>query len=103
MYVVVRLRKAGIRVLGEEEWIATPGVPALMVDVNVKVKPDAFMIRVGLVEWVSLDRGFKIPGAIWSATTLATTRINKTTQLRGVVGDLVDKFINDYLASNPKN
>ena len=65
--VQLRLRKAGIRVLTEKEWPATPGMPYVYVMVVVVISGDSFTYSstVELKEEVTLTNGFKTIGAIW--------------------------------------
>lgn len=104
--VELRLRKAGLTVLTQKEAYGVPGQPALYVNVNTAIRPGsghcAFGITVELCEKVIVERGFKTWGATWDTSTVGTVGIDNIRDLRGLVGDLVDKFINDYLAANPK-
>ena len=38
----------------------------------------------------------------WETDTQGTVGKSNIRQIREVIGDMVDKFINDYLAANPK-
>jgi hypothetical protein len=104
--IELRLRKAGVRVLTKEENMKTPGSPVLYVNVNAIVGQNLPLVtyssHVALKEWVTLARGGETYGDIWKNSVVGTVGIDKITQIRGGVGDLVDIFINDYLAANPK-
>ena len=105
--VELRLRKAGVKVLTMIESIETPEMPLLYVVPSILIMPDLNVcfvsIEVGLLERVTLASGVdKVPGRIWSKGYMGTVGIDKITQIRGIVGDKVDIFINDYLAANPK-
>jgi hypothetical protein len=105
--VELRLRKAGIKVLTEEERLETPGRPYLYVNVNAVTKPGsslcAYSIKVHLKKNVAIKSGFKTPRVVWHTPDYAeTVKIYNTTRIRNLVGDHVDIFINDYLAANPK-
>jgi len=104
--VELKLRKAGIRVLTKDEWLLTQGYPYLYVNVTaIELKsPQEFIysVNVGLTEDVILSRNRSIET---SATTWKKSALGITPDLRAVreaVGDQVDKFMNDYLAVNPK-
>jgi hypothetical protein len=102
--VELRLRKAGIKVLTGQEMMETPGMPYLLVSVNATVGSGicAYAIDVDLHEAVTLDRGPRIHSPVWNAAYAGWVGTNKIREIRGHVGDLVDKFINDYLVANPK-
>jgi hypothetical protein len=104
--VELRLRKAGIRVLTEKEQFEMPGGPALYVNINSYFPPNiaivAFSIDIELMEWVTLASGFKALGAIWRTRPVGIGRKDEMKEIRGFIGDAVDRFINDYLAANPK-
>jgi hypothetical protein len=111
--VELRLRKAGIRVLTEEQWLKTPGAPYLYVKVTAVIRPNIpiyayniiypYNIIVALCEQVMLFRGISVEGTIWISTITRLVEKNKIRLIRESVGDLVDKFINDYMAANPKH
>ena len=102
--VELRLRKAGVRVLTEKEWLGTPAMPYIAVMVNVVISGDHYACSgtVALKEAVTLDNGFKTIGAIWDTGYTGAGRKENIRKIRESVGDLVDKFINDFLAANPK-
>jgi len=106
--VELRLRKAGIRVLSEKERAETPGIPLLYVNVNVLKVKDAFLyaysIHVALQQLVLLERNTKISGlaTTWDTGSVGTEGESHLRDIRGGVADDVDKFINAYLAVNPK-
>jgi hypothetical protein len=105
--VELRLRKAGVSVLTKEEWEKTPGKPYLYVNVNAFVYPDepalcVYNIRMELQEMVTLDRGLRAPDTIWPKERRMVVGKGNIRKIRDVIGDQVDKFINEYLAANPK-
>lgn len=104
--VELRLRKGGVMVLTKEEMQETPGMPYLYLDVDTFFNSDihlvAFSIRVELHESVTLARGFKTVGAIWETHSIGDVGKDNIREIRNSIGDKVDKFINDYLAANPK-
>jgi len=107
--VELKLRLAGIKVLSVEEGLATKSKAFLYVDVTtVKEKLHqeyAGSVEVSLRERVYLARD---PETITLAATwdkigigLGSSDIAKR-KIRESIKDLVDEFINDYLAANPK-
>ena len=105
--VELRLRKAGIRVLTEEEMLNLPNMPHLYVNIQVMKRKNGgyiYSIAVSLSEWVKLIRE---PFSHMSATTWKATGCIGIVgvsyleeDIRRQVGDMVDEFINDYLAAN---
>jgi hypothetical protein len=104
--VELRLRKAGVRVLTAKERLAIPGMPYLYVNVSIAFSRDSTLVSyaalVALREWVTLANGFETDAAIWNTGMVGGCGINHIREIRIDVGDQVDKFINDYLAANPK-
>lgn len=108
--VELRLRKAGIRVLTDQEWLKTPGMPALYVIVPTH-KTDiglyAVSIRVKFRQSVTLVRQPNSPsvlaGTYETNTYIGVIGTKRLRELRDRVADQVDIFINDYLAENPKH
>jgi len=111
--VELRLRKSGIPVLRGEEAEKMPNWPSLHVNVftlkNEKLGFYAYHLSAQLREWVFLARG-RGPGEnrVNRATTWYAQAFIGTvaaTDLRGIrenIADMVDNFINAYLAANPK-
>jgi hypothetical protein len=102
--VELRLRKAGIQVLTTEAWRTTLGSPSL--DVNIHLMKDyptyIYHIHIKLDQDVFLARD----RSLWFATTwergvLGRVGIASLRSVRDSVGDLVDEFVNDFLAANP--
>jgi hypothetical protein len=102
--VELRLRKAGIKVLTQEESINTPGQPFLYVNITTGIISGfcTFGIEVDLNEMVIIARGVKVVGSIWDTSIIGRVGINNIKQIRNSLADEVDKFINDYLAANSK-
>lgn len=104
--VELRLRKAGIRILTEKESSEMPGIHYLLVRVNTYIRSGsplcAFNIRVLVKQTVTLETGFSTVATIWNTEALGSVETDNIRKIRDSVGGLVDKFINDYLAANPK-
>jgi hypothetical protein len=105
--VELKLRQAGIRVLTSTERPSAPGAPILVVTLGTTRSPAgfyAYAVTVGLAQHVYLARDPTM-GA-W-ATTWTTGGVGYTGQahvdtIRNTVRDYVDRFLNAYLAVNPK-
>jgi hypothetical protein len=109
--VELRLRQHGIRVLSEKELFTTPGMPYLYVDVAFYIHSEIplnseYIISVKLKQRVFLARDLtkSCTASTWDkGGTLGIVGLDKVeTTIRENVKDLVDEFINDYLAANPK-
>jgi len=105
--VELKLRQAGIRVVGSKENHTLPGAPYLYVSVNMLRGPEgivAYGIQVDLKQLVRLERDptQQTIAPTWSEGAVGTVGISKLSTVRGDVRDLVDKFINAYLAANQK-
>jgi len=103
----LKLRKAGIRVLTIDEMFLTPGTPHLYVIVDViKISRQCGFVYSVMVFFsqdvtLSRNRSTKAKGATtWKLSSLGVTQ--NLRHVREVVSDLVDEFMNDYLAVNPK-
>lgn len=109
--VELRLRKAGVRVLNNEEWLATTMNPTLLVSCDTIVSADKFQtiysLDVALEQKVSLVRDPAIAESTlaitWSTSSIGLLGQFKLQLIRDSVNDQTDQFINAYLAANPKN
>ena len=108
--VELRLRKAGIRVLTQEETLKFANGPLLYVVVNameVKTVPRlyVFSASVSVMELVTLIRKpfLSVPASTWKGTGWTGTvgRPGLKEYVLEEVGAMVDQFINHYLAANP--
>ncbi|MGQ9636708.1 MAG: hypothetical protein ACUVT6_02820 [Thermodesulfobacteriota bacterium] len=104
-----QLRKAGIKVFSREECSNIPGEPYLYLNLNVNISKTEsnlypYTIDVMLIQKVSLVRD---PNRITYAITWSTGGVGSITksivsQLRDNVAEVVDIFIQRFLAENPK-
>jgi len=104
-----RLSKAGIRVLAAGQSSQEPGSPVLYIRVNARQSYDAPVYAVNVT--VALlqdavagrDSSLKLREAkTWDAGYMRTYTSANLAQARSVVSDLVDEFIRDWTAANPK-
>ena len=102
--VELRLRKAGIRVT--DSAIA----PDVYVNVNI-VRLDspcplafAFSINIEFNQLVILERNKTIytTAPTWAKSAVGALRSGRLFIIRERVGEILDEFINDFLAENPK-
>jgi hypothetical protein len=103
----LKLKLAGIHLLTGEESLKASGQPLLSVDVNIsmlktQITRYLFYIRVELNQEVTLIRtpGTKVSAVTWSAGGWGIDF--SPDNIRQIVKTQVDKFINAYLAENPK-
>ncbi len=105
--VELKLRQAGICVLGENERFAVPGSPLLYLRVSTLLGEGLYVfdIILELNQMVRLVRNPSITllTRTWAATgKFGLVGKNKLSTKREDVRDQVDQFINAYLAANPK-
>ena len=102
--VELRLRKAGIRVLTPNQAAVIPGKPVLLVYVNAAIASGicVYVALVQLTEDVTLARGIETTAITWDAYLTGSIKAQNISKVRKDVSDLVDKFITDYRAANPK-
>src|SRR5438128_6602975 len=105
----LKLRRAGIRVLTEKEMTASPANPILIVYVQLHRPTEqalagmyAFSLSVGVSQYVQLQSSLSVLAKTWSKDSLGITGKNKIRKLRKFTEDLIDQFVNDFLAANPK-
>jgi hypothetical protein len=105
--IELRLRRNGIRVLSEEEWLKSPGSPYLYLNTDV-VRSEttgvySYSYRLELNQTVLLDRDpqFRMLAITWLKTNMgyAGSRV-AASAIREAIGDTVDRFCNDFLAAN---
>lgn len=108
--VTLRLRKAGIRVLEtEEEKKQAREWPRLLAGVSVwRIDEDriGFVVTISVLQWVYLARAKDDPLYLTTYNRpmlygdAAPTEIREA--VRSALADALDKFLDDYLAANPK-
>jgi hypothetical protein len=102
-----KIRTAGVKVLSKEEFLKTPGKPYLYVNTSISILRTQitryiFYIRLEFNQEVSL---MKAPGTIVPAATWSTGGWGidfSLENIRDILKNQVDKFIDAYLAMNPK-
>ncbi len=103
-----RLRRAGIRLLKQEETLNTPGTPTLYIRVTTS-KSDggmyAFSIEVRFQQSVFLDREptiFHFSAPTWETSTVGTVGADNLRTVMDIVRNAVDRFVNAYGSVNPR-
>lgn len=99
--VELKLRLAGMRVVTVDEGVKLPGSPYLYVNVIVPEEAKAVNIAVDLVQDVLLVRNGQFATGVttWNSDTLITNA--NAQEIRNIIKDHVDKFLNDWLSVNP--
>ena len=106
--VELKLRLAGITVLNETGWLKERGQPYLYVNVNSNKNKKAgmysFNISVNVRQNVIVARNpdVLISADTWHAEHVGYINVKNAAGLRDLIKDVVDIFINDYLAVNTK-
>lgn len=101
-----KLRRAGVKVLSRNEWLASPGRPILCVAVNTHQREKywwAYDIRVELYQMASLEvnPATKAMVSTWSTNMTGVVNIGTLNTLNEPVKVLTDLFINAFLSVNP--
>lgn len=109
MEVELSLKKAGIKVLSNEECLRTPGEPYLYINLNVNISKTEsdiypYTIDVMLIQKVSLIREPDLItyGITWSIGGVGSISKRLVGNLRKTVDEGVQRFIKAYLAENLK-
>jgi hypothetical protein len=100
-----RLRKAGVRVLTNQEQVETPGAPHLYIKIDAiinKIGIFAYSASVDLIEIVTLFTGETAFATVWEKGEAGSVWLNNINQIQPRINRLVDRFTKDYLAANPK-
>lgn len=105
--VEIRLRTTGIKVITKTDYTAEDGMLWITIDaLKIEGMPlYAFSFSIDIKQFVAppRDADLKVLGATWQAGGVAV--IGQAKLREGARQDtlqFVDKFINDYLAANPK-
>jgi hypothetical protein len=107
--VELKLRQAGIPVRAEEQ--PSPGVhaPILYINLNALKSPDVpqysfyVALQVGQEACLTRNPALTLRATTWSSGTFGTVGQSKLGSfVRDKIRDLTDRFINAYLAANPK-
>lgn len=97
----LQLRRAGLNVAKSSD---APNIaPRLLVAINAVEENGNFIysVIVSLIEPATVERNQeRIAATIWQSDMLASAADSNT--VRQTVGDQIDIFINDWLASNPR-
>jgi len=107
--VELKLRQAGIRVLTQDEWFKALAFPRLYLRItSVHDRSDPFyaaFVSLQFMEVVKLTHDRLMPSAnaiIWEQGRVLIVGTARLRTIYDTVDDLMDEFINDYLAANPK-
>jgi hypothetical protein len=107
--VELKLRQAGIRVFTRDERLKAPGYPYLYLVITSVHDPSspayAAYMSLQLTELVKLTHDRSMPFAsatIWQQGRVALVGTKRLRMIYETVDDLMDVFVNDCLAANPK-
>jgi hypothetical protein len=104
----LRLRRAGIRVLTREESLQVPGTPYLYLNAVITrgnmYWGDSLLVSFRQTVLLDRDPGVRLDAETWSVWAGGGIYApeNIARKVRDGFNDLVDEFINAYLAMNPK-
>ena len=109
----LRVRQAGLRILTDAEVKnETGGAPAIVLEVTTLETKNAggvtvgytFSVAVNALAWgrVPFNQAWA-PLELWEKHTTAVSDVDSTSrEVERVVGELLDAFLNAWLAANPK-
>ena len=107
-YVEAKLKAVVIKIVSEEETLDVPGRPVLYVNISARKRKEVaafiYHIDVGILQEVALvrDPSIHTMSITWNKGSLGHCPVNTLpSSIRGTVGYLMDKFVNDYKAANP--
>jgi hypothetical protein len=107
--VEAKLRKAGIKVLTQEECLKTPGEPYLYLNININTgklgdEKYSYSIDIGVIQNVLLQRDprMKSYSVTWSTGGVGTIEKECVGRLEESVDGLVKIFVNAFFSVNPK-
>jgi hypothetical protein len=107
--VELKLRLAGIKVVGNEASVDLPGSPYLYVNIITVGKAPGiigYAIILSFNQAASLERNPDIKSqaaATWSIESITTVGSDRAAEsVKSSLGEMVDKFLNAYLSVNPK-
>jgi len=101
----LKLRLAGIQVLTDQELDKEPGHPLLLLTPNILLRSGAFGCSVELLQNVQLIRAPSVGtlAPTWSTSGVGVAPARRVLEdVRNTFKGLVDRFVNAYLAANPK-
>jgi hypothetical protein len=105
--IELRLRRNGIRLLSEEEWLKSPGSPYLYLNLDVLLNQStgvfSYSYRLELNQTVLLERDpqFRMLATTWLKTNMGYAGSTvAASAIRQAIADTVDRFCNDFLAAN---
>jgi hypothetical protein len=106
--VELKLRLAGIQVVDLKDFNSSSSSASILnISVNVFSSSDGIWpisVNVGVMQPVLLERDRSILsyGETWGKFRLGRLEKSKIRNVRETIKDMVDQFINSYLAANPK-
>ena len=109
MDLEAKLRKAGIKVLTQEECYKTPGEPYLYLNININTgklgdEKYSYSIDIGVIQNVLLQRDprMKSYSVTWSTGGVGSIEKEFVGRLRESVDELAKIFVNAFFSVNPK-
>lgn len=107
--VELQLRKGGALVLTREQGADNPNAPRLQVRINPSKTPRgsfyAYSILVTFDQAATLtrDNTIIVDASTWSKVGTGMVKTKKVDEIRAHALEIVDEFLNAYLAENPRS
>lgn len=105
--VVLKLKKSGIILLLDRAWSETPGQPLLFIIINsIKLEHLDYYFYSITIDFnqeiiMTRDPTMKVGGRTWGTSMIGFAEVSVIREyIRESLNDLIDLFINDYLAVN---
>jgi hypothetical protein len=106
--VELRLRKAGVPVLNREQAMDNPNAPRLHVRIlttkihNAPLYAYCIVMNFGQAATLAREPGISVDAITWNKTGLGTIKTKKVDDMRKVIAEITDEFLNAYLSENPR-
>lgn len=104
----LRMRKAGALVLTREQAAESPNAPRLRVRIltskvhNAPYYAYTVAVNFGQAATLTRDSSIMVDAITWSKVGMGMVKTKEVDEMRNIVGELVDEFLNAYLAENPR-
>jgi hypothetical protein len=106
--VELRLRKGGAVVLTREQAMNDPNAPRLHVRIltskvqHASLYTYCIVMNFGQAATLARDASISVDAVTWTKTGLGMIKSKKLEEVRKVIAEITDEFLNAYLSENPR-